>query len=203
MQAEFVGFSLAVAPGRACYVPLGHRVGAAAAFDFGEGELTQVPIAEALAVLKPLLEDPAVLKIGQNLKYDCLVLRAARHRSGAARRHHADVLRARRRPRAARHGRAVRAPSQARLHALHAGAGARAGRQEVRQDLRAGAARQGHRVCRRGCRRHAAPVDGAEAAAGGRAHDRPSTRRWSGRWCACWPTWSAPASRSTGAFSRG
>jgi DNA polymerase-1 len=76
MHAEFVGFSLAVAPGRACYVPLGHRV-ASGAFDFGEGQLKQVPVAEALAVLRPLLEDPAVLKIGQNLKYDCVVL--ARH----------------------------------------------------------------------------------------------------------------------------
>ena len=76
MQADFVGFSLAVAPGRACYVPIGHRVGAGS-FDFGQGDVTQVPIAEALAVLRPLLEDPAILKIGQNLKYDCLVL--ARH----------------------------------------------------------------------------------------------------------------------------
>jgi DNA polymerase-1 len=76
MQADFVGFSLAVAPGRACYVPIGHRVGAGS-FDFGQGDITQVPIAEALAVLRPLLEDPAILKIGQNLKYDCLVL--ARH----------------------------------------------------------------------------------------------------------------------------
>jgi DNA polymerase-1 len=74
MQAEFVGFSMAVAPGRACYVPLGHRVGAGS-FDFGEGDLKQVAIGDALAVLRPLLEDPAVLKIGQNIKYDCLVLR--------------------------------------------------------------------------------------------------------------------------------
>ncbi len=74
MQAEFVGFSMAVAPGRACYVPLGHRVGAGS-FDFGEGDLKQIPIGEALAVLRPLLEDPAVLKIGQNLKYDYLVLK--------------------------------------------------------------------------------------------------------------------------------
>jgi DNA polymerase I len=73
MQAEFVGFSMAVAPGRACYVPLGHRV-AKGAFDFGEGDIEQVPIREALAVLKPLLEDPSVLKIGQNLKYDYVVL---------------------------------------------------------------------------------------------------------------------------------
>ena len=48
MQAEFVGFSMAVAPGKACYVPLGHRVGAGS-FDFGDGDLKQVPIREALA----------------------------------------------------------------------------------------------------------------------------------------------------------
>jgi DNA polymerase-1 len=74
MQAEFVGFSLAVAPGRACYVPLAHRA-ASDAFDFSDGELKQVPVRDALRVLKPLLEDRSVLKIGQNLKFDYLVLR--------------------------------------------------------------------------------------------------------------------------------
>jgi len=73
MQAEFVGFSFAVAPGRACYVPLGHRVGSG--FDFSDGNLQQLPLRQTLDLLKPLLEDPAVLKIGQNLKYDGLVLR--------------------------------------------------------------------------------------------------------------------------------
>src|SRR5499427_943868 len=73
MQAEFVGFSFAVAPGRACYVPLGHRAGSG--FDFSDGVLEQVPLRPTLDLLKPLLEDPAILKIGQNLKYDCLVLR--------------------------------------------------------------------------------------------------------------------------------
>ena len=73
MQAEFVGFSIAVAPGKACYVPLGHRP-ASGAFDFGEGSLKQVHVGDALGVLSPLLEDPSVLKIGQNLKYDCVVL---------------------------------------------------------------------------------------------------------------------------------
>ena len=73
MQAEFVGFSMAVAPGRACYVPIGHRP-ASDAFDFGDGVLKQVAVGNALAVLRPLLEDTAVLKIGQNLKYDCVVL---------------------------------------------------------------------------------------------------------------------------------
>jgi DNA polymerase I len=73
MRAEFVGFSMAVAPGRACYVPIGHRP-AAGAFDFGEGALKQVAVGDALAVLRPLLEDASVLKIGQNLKYDSVVL---------------------------------------------------------------------------------------------------------------------------------
>jgi DNA polymerase-1 len=76
MQADFVGFSMAISPGRACYVPIGHRA-ASGAFDFGDAHPKQVPVAEALPVLRPLLEDPSVLKIGQNLKYDCLVL--ARH----------------------------------------------------------------------------------------------------------------------------
>jgi DNA polymerase I len=79
MQAEFVGFSMAVAPGKACYVPLAHRAGSGS-FDFGDANPQQVPVNEALAVLKPLLEDPSVLKIGQNLKFDCLVL----HRHGIA-----------------------------------------------------------------------------------------------------------------------
>jgi DNA polymerase-1 len=79
MQAEFVGFSMAVAPGKACYVPLGHRA-SSGSFDFGDANPKQVPVRDALAALKPLLEDPAVLKIGQNLKFDCLVL----HRHGIA-----------------------------------------------------------------------------------------------------------------------
>ena len=73
MQAEFVGCSMATAPGRACYVPLGHRP-ATGTLDFSEAPLTQIPVREALQSLKPLLEDPSVLKIGQNLKYDCIVM---------------------------------------------------------------------------------------------------------------------------------
>ncbi|MCK5549405.1 MAG: DNA polymerase I, partial [Hyphomicrobiaceae bacterium] len=77
MRADLIGFSLAVVPGKACYVPLSHRK-STAGFDFGDAEaLPQVPIVEAIAALKPLLEDASVLKIGQNLKYDYNVL--ARH----------------------------------------------------------------------------------------------------------------------------
>jgi len=81
MRAELVGVSLATAPGRACYIPLGHR-GAE-----GQGNLSldgstgdggevpvQIPLDAAIATLSPLLEDPAVLKVGQNIKYDIEVL---------------------------------------------------------------------------------------------------------------------------------
>ena len=74
MQADLVGISLAVAPGRACYIPLLHKAGSDDLFG-GNGLVEgQIPVAEAISLLKPLLEDPAVLKIGQNIKYDWLVL---------------------------------------------------------------------------------------------------------------------------------
>ena len=74
MRANLVGVSLATAPGKACYIPLQHKASGGGLFG---GELVegQVPLAEALAVLKPLLEDPSILKIGQNLKYDIEVLK--------------------------------------------------------------------------------------------------------------------------------
>jgi DNA polymerase I len=76
MQAGLCGFSLAVAPNEACYVPLAHREGGGGGDLFApDAKLCPGQIAEqdALAALKPLLEDKAVLKIGQNLKYDWLV----------------------------------------------------------------------------------------------------------------------------------
>jgi DNA polymerase I len=72
MQAILCGVSLAVAPGDACYIPCGHRHGDGLAFE-GGGEIVQMREADALTILKPLLEDPAVLKVGQNLKYDALM----------------------------------------------------------------------------------------------------------------------------------
>ena len=72
LQADLVGFSLALEPGRACYVPLRHRDKADL---FGGGVMAgQMPVEAALVRLKALLEDKAVLKIGQNLKYDGLVM---------------------------------------------------------------------------------------------------------------------------------
>ena len=81
MRADLVGVSLATAPGRACYIPVGHRgtqgqgsLGLdGSAGDAGDAP-DQIPLDAALAVLKPLLEDPAVLKVGQNIKYDMEVL---------------------------------------------------------------------------------------------------------------------------------
>ncbi len=63
--ARLVGISLATAPNRACYIPLGHS-GA----DLYSDAPDQLSATEVLSRLKPLLEDPAILKIGHNFKYD-------------------------------------------------------------------------------------------------------------------------------------
>ena len=65
MEAKLVGFSFAVAPGEAAYVPCGH--------DY-LGAPEQLPLSLVLEKLRPLLEDGNVSKIGQNLKYDASVL---------------------------------------------------------------------------------------------------------------------------------
>ncbi len=74
MRADLVGISLAVEPGRACYIPLAHRKGGAddlfGSDDLAEGQMDRDA---ALAMLKPVLEDDAVLKIGQNMKYDAKI----------------------------------------------------------------------------------------------------------------------------------
>jgi DNA polymerase-1 len=68
-RAELVGISMALQPNKACYVPLAHG---------GTGLFAEKPVqlasAAALEKLKTLFEDPAVLKIGHNLKYDMIVL---------------------------------------------------------------------------------------------------------------------------------
>jgi DNA polymerase-1 len=69
MLAEITGVALALAPGKACYVPLGHR----ASNDLLAGGALmagQIPAAAALAALEPLFENAAVLKIGHDLKPD-------------------------------------------------------------------------------------------------------------------------------------
>ncbi len=86
IRAELVGVSLSITPGQACYLPLAHK--AAPRLDLGDdagggGEvLRQIPIEAALAALKGLLENPSVLKVGQNIKYDMQVF--ARHGIGVS-----------------------------------------------------------------------------------------------------------------------
>ena len=83
MRAVLVGVSLSLVDGQACYIPLAHRAAggqgsldlAAAGNGAGNGEaIRQIPLAQALSLLKPLLEDPSVLKVGHNIKYDMHVL---------------------------------------------------------------------------------------------------------------------------------
>ncbi len=69
LQANIVGLSLATKAGRAAYVPLTHRTGSNDLLGGGTVE-GQLPLKDVLSVLKPVLEHPAVLKIGQNMKYD-------------------------------------------------------------------------------------------------------------------------------------
>jgi DNA polymerase-1 len=72
MQAELVGISFAVDPGLAAYIPMGHIAGKADMF--GGGLVPdQLKLDLVLKKLKPLLEDPGVLKIAQNGKYDALI----------------------------------------------------------------------------------------------------------------------------------
>ena len=77
MRAELVGISLSVTAGKACYIPLGHKQGGGDLFGSSELVDGQIPLEQALAALKPVLEDGAILKIGQNMKYDWKIF--ARH----------------------------------------------------------------------------------------------------------------------------
>jgi DNA polymerase-1 len=66
MRARLIGFSLAIAPGKSCYVPLGHE-------SVGE----QINQTDAIMALAPLMADPSVLKIFQNAKFDMMMLHHA------------------------------------------------------------------------------------------------------------------------------
>jgi DNA polymerase-1 len=68
VTADLIGISLATECGKACYIPLEHG-----GHDLLSERPEQIPAATVLAKLKPLLEDPAVLKIGHNFKFDWIV----------------------------------------------------------------------------------------------------------------------------------
>lgn len=68
VTADLIGISLATECGKACYVPLEHG-----GHDLLSERPEQIPAQVALAKLKPLLEDPAILKVGHNFKFDWIV----------------------------------------------------------------------------------------------------------------------------------
>jgi DNA polymerase-1 len=72
-NAGLCGVSLAVAPGEACYIPVGHCEAEGLALEEAEA-LVQIPLETVIERLRPLLEDPAILKVAQNAKYDLAVL---------------------------------------------------------------------------------------------------------------------------------
>ena len=189
VTAKLVGISLATDCNKACYIPLEHG-----GDDLFAERPDQLPAELVLAKLKPLLEDPAILKIGHNLKFDWVVLERRGIRvapyddtlvmsfnldAGGLNSHALDDL--------------------AKKHLDHDCIdlqGAVRHRAEA-DHLQQGAARPGHRICRRGCRRRAAAVDALPGAAAVRAGDpglragRPADGRGGRR------GWSATASRST------
>ncbi len=87
MRAELVGISLSIEPGKACYIPVAHlEPDQQASLDLGgdsgnggngDGKkkkgVKQIKRDDAIKLLKPLLEDPGVLKIGHNMKYDAKI----------------------------------------------------------------------------------------------------------------------------------
>lgn len=75
MVVDLVGICLCVDAGEACYIPLTHKDGEGDLFGGAALAEGQMDAAEVLAALKPVLEDPAILKIGQNMKYDLKILR--------------------------------------------------------------------------------------------------------------------------------
>ncbi|WP_039019035.1 DNA polymerase I [Halocynthiibacter namhaensis] len=76
MIVDLVGISLCVEAGKACYIPLAHRADAGedlfATEDMAQG---QMDLQAAIDMLKPMLEDPAIVKIGQNMKYDAKIFK--------------------------------------------------------------------------------------------------------------------------------
>ena len=64
MEASIVGFSMSLGKSKACYVPLDHK----------NQDINQIKKEDFIELIKPILEDEAILKIGQNIKYDYIIL---------------------------------------------------------------------------------------------------------------------------------
>ncbi|PCH98851.1 MAG: DNA polymerase I [Rhodobacteraceae bacterium] len=74
MIVDLVGICLCVEAGEACYIPLTHKEGADDLFGGASLAQGQMPLDEALAMLRPVLQDPSIIKIGQNMKYDVKIM---------------------------------------------------------------------------------------------------------------------------------
>ncbi|CDO60083.1 DNA polymerase I [Candidatus Phaeomarinobacter ectocarpi] len=77
MSGSLVGISLATKPGRACYIPLTHGMASEGTLALDDPAPEQIPVKDAIARLKPLLEDSGVMKVLQNAKYDLVILKRA------------------------------------------------------------------------------------------------------------------------------
>ena len=75
MVVDLVGICLCVEAGEACYIPLTHKEGEGDLFGGSNLAAGQMDLDEALAMLKPVLEDLAIMKIGQNMKYDFKIMK--------------------------------------------------------------------------------------------------------------------------------
>ena len=170
LRARLVGVSLAVAPGEACYIPLGHTAAGAdgETLDFDAGTAPeQIPLEQALEILRPAAGRPGGAEDRSEPEVRSGGAAPLRRRSHADRRHHAAVLRAGGRPARPWHGRAVEAAPRPHADPLQGGLR----RRQVADHLRPGAAGARHRLRRRGRRRHPAPARAVQAAARGRAGD--------------------------------
>lgn len=80
MRADLVGISMSVKPGRACYIPVGHVIKSAKTGHHPNSqyedaaEIEQIPLERVIEILKPILENNGILKVGQNIKYDMAIL---------------------------------------------------------------------------------------------------------------------------------
>lgn len=69
-KASIVGISIAITPGQAAYIPVGHTITADLLGDNTNAKYKQIPIADVIEKLKPVLEDESIIKIAHNTKYD-------------------------------------------------------------------------------------------------------------------------------------
>ena len=74
VSAQLVGISLSIEPGNAIYIPLNHKSKEGGLI---ADKINQLDTNLVLSLLKPILEDASIIKIGQNIKYDMTVLHNA------------------------------------------------------------------------------------------------------------------------------